>query len=73
MSTTQERKESDINVTKVQLQNLENKLVSKILTLKSYSMDEILSLNDQIKVYKINYNVHELSTEKKNDITERKS
>ena len=33
--------------------------------LKSYSMDEILSLNDQIKVYKINYNVHELSTEKK--------
>ena len=31
MSNTQEPKESDINVTKVQLQNLENKLFGKIL------------------------------------------
>ena len=49
MSTTQEPKESDINVTKVQLQNLENKLVCKILQFKSYFMDELLSLKDQIK------------------------
>ena len=57
MSTTQEPKESNINVTKVQLQNIENKLVGKILAPKSYFMDEILSLNDQIKAYKINDNV----------------
>ena len=56
MITTQEPKEYDINVTKVQLQNLENKLVSKILVFKSYFMDEILSLKDQIKDYKINDN-----------------
>ena len=43
-STTQDSKESDINVIKGQLQNLENKLVGKILALKSYFMDEILSL-----------------------------
>ena len=49
MSTTQEPKESDINVTKGQLQNLENKLVSKILAFKSYFMDEKLSVKDQIK------------------------
>ena len=68
MSTTQEPKESDINVTKVQLQNLENKLVGKILAFKSYFMDEILSLKDQIKDYKINDNVQELSTEKSEDL-----
>ena len=60
-STTQNPKESDINVIKRQLQNLENKLVGKILALKSYFMDEILSLKDQIKDYKINDNVQELS------------
>ena len=49
MSTTQEPKESDINVTKGQLQNLENKLVSKILAFKSYFMDKKLSVKDQIK------------------------
>ena len=53
MSTMQEPKESDINVTKVQFENLENKLVGKILALKSYFMDEILSLNDQIKLTKL--------------------
>ena len=68
MSATQEPKESDINVTKVQLQNLENKLVGKILVFKSYFMDEILSLKDQIKDYKINENVQELSTEKSEDL-----
>ena len=35
MSNTQEPKEPDINVTKGQLQNLENKLVGKILVFKS--------------------------------------
>ena len=68
ISTTQEAKESDINVTKVQLQNLENKLVGKILAFKSYFMDEILSLKDQIKDYKINDNVQELSIEKSKDL-----
>ena len=68
MSTTQEPKESDINVTKGQLQNLENKLVGKILAFKSYFMDEILSLKDQIKDYKINDNVQELSIEKSEDL-----
>ena len=48
-STTQDPKESDFNVIKWQLQNLENKLVGKILALKSYFMDEIISLKDQIK------------------------
>ena len=36
-STTQDRKESDINVIKGQFQNLEKKLVGKILTLKSWT------------------------------------
>ena len=67
-STTQEPKESDINVTKDQLQNVENKLVGKILAFKSYFMDEILSLKDQIKDYKINDNVQELSIEKSEDL-----
>ena len=67
-STTQEPKESDINVTKGQLQNLENKLVGKILAFKSYFMDEILSLKDQIKDYKINDNVQQLSIEKSEDL-----
>ena len=68
MSTTQEPKESDINVTKAQLQSLENKLGSKILAFKSYLIGEILSLKNQIKVYKINDNVQELSTEKLEDL-----
>ena len=68
MNTTQEPQESDINVAKVQLQNLENKLFGKILAFKSYFMDEILSLKDQIKSHKINYNVQELSTEKSEDL-----
>ena len=67
-STTQEPKESDINVTKDQLQNVENKLVGKILAFKSYFMDEILSLKDQIKDCKINDNVQELSIEKSEDL-----
>ena len=67
-STTQDPKESDINVIKGQLQNLENKLVGKILALKSYFIDEILSLKDQIKDYKINDNVQELSIEKSKDL-----
>ena len=61
MRTTQEPQESDINVTKVQLQSLENKLLGKILAFKS--LDEILSLKNQIKAYKINDNGQELSTE----------
>ena len=44
-STAQEPQESDFNVTKVQLQSLENKLFGKILAPKSYFMDEILNLN----------------------------
>ena len=68
ISTTQEPKKSDINVTKVQLQNLENKLVGKMLAFKSYFIDEILSLKGQIKDYKINDNVQELSTEKSEDL-----
>ena len=67
-STTEDPKESDINVINGQLQNLENKLVGKILALKSYFMDEILSLMDQIKDYKINGNVQELSIEKSKDL-----
>ena len=68
MSTTQEPQESDINVTKVQLQSLENKSFGKILAFKSYFMDKILSLKDQIKAYKINDNVLELSTKKSEDL-----
>ena len=56
--------ESGINVTKAQLQGLENKLFGKILTFKSYFMDEILSLKDEFKAYNINDNLQELSTEK---------
>ena len=67
-NTTQDPKESDINVIKGQLQNLENKLVGKILALISYFMDKILSLKDQIKHYKINDNVQELSNEKSEDL-----
>ena len=67
-STTQDPKESDIDVIKGQLQNLENKLVGKILALKSYFMDEILSLKEQIKDCKINDNVQELSIEKSKDL-----
>ena len=33
-----------------------------------YFMDEILSLKDQIKAYKINDNVQELSIEKSNNL-----
>ena len=68
MGTNQEPQESDINVTKVQLQNLENKLFGKILVFKFYFMAKILSLKDQIKAYKINENVQELSTEKSDDL-----
>ena len=64
MSTTPEPQESDINVTKVQLHSLENKLFGKILTIKSYFMDEILNLKDKMKAYKINDIVQVLSTEK---------
>ena len=67
-STTQDPKESDINVIKGQLQNLKNKLVGKILALKSYFMDELISLKDQIKDYKINDDVQELSIEKSEDL-----
>ena len=67
-STAQEPQESDFNVTKVQLQSLENKLFGKILAFKSYFIDEILSLKDQIKAYKINDNVQELSSEKSEDL-----
>ena len=63
MSTTQDTQESGINVTKVQLGSLENKLFGKILACKSYFMDEILSLKDEIKAYKNNDNLHELSTD----------
>ena len=62
MGTTKEPQESDINVTKMQFQSLENKLFGEILALKSYFMDEIVSLKDQIKAYIINDNVQELST-----------
>ena len=57
ISTTQDPQEVGINVTKAQLQSLENKSFGKILAFKSYFMDEILSLNDEIKAYKINDNV----------------
>ena len=62
MGTTKEPQESDINVTKMQFQSLENKLFGEILALKSYFMDERVSLKDQIKAYIINDNVQELST-----------
>ena len=68
MRTTQEPQESDINVTKVQLQSLENKLLGKILAFKTYFMDEILSLENEIKAYKINDNGQELSSEKSEDL-----
>ena len=68
ISTTQDPQEVGINVTKAQLQSLENKSFGKILAFKSYFMDEILSLNDEIKAYKINDNVQELSTEKSEEL-----
>ena len=68
ISTTQELQESEINVTKAQLQSLENKLFGKILAFKSYFMDEVPSLKDEIKAYKINENVQELPTEKSEDL-----
>ena len=55
-------------ISKNLLINLENKLVGKILAFKSYFMNEILSLKDQIKDYKINGNVQELSIEKSEDL-----
>ena len=48
MSNTQESQESDIIVTKVQLQSLENKWFGIILAFKLYFKDETLSLKDQI-------------------------
>ena len=51
ISTAQDPQESDINYTKGQLQSFENKLFGKILAFKSYFMDEILSLKDEIKAY----------------------
>ena len=57
-----------INVTKAQLQGVENKLFGKILAFKSYFMVEILSLYDEIKAYKINENVQELSTDKSEEL-----
>ena len=68
MSTPPEPQESDINVNKVLLQNLEIKLFGKTLAFKSYFMDEILSLKYQIKAYEINDNVQEFSTEKSEDL-----
>ena len=68
MSTPPEPQESDINVNKVLLQNLEINLFGKTLAFKSYFMDEILSLKYQIKAYEINDNVQELSTEKSEDL-----
>ena len=68
ISTTQEPQESDINVTKAQFESLENKLFGKILAFKSYFMDEILGLKDEIKAYIINDNV-QLSSLKKNQKT----
>ena len=68
ISTTQEPQECGINVTKARLQSLENKLFGKILVSKPYFMDEILSLKYEIKVYKINGNVQELSTGKTEEL-----
>ena len=63
MSTTKERQETDINVTNMQFQSLGNKLLfGEILALKSYFIDDIVSLKDQIKAYIINDNVQEFST-----------
>ena len=53
ISTTQEPQISAINVTKAQVQSLENKLFSKILGFNSYFMDKILSLRDEIKLTKL--------------------
>ena len=43
VSTTQELQESAINVAEAQLQSLENQLFGKILTFKSYFLDEVLT------------------------------
>ena len=61
-STAQEPQESDFNVTKVQLQSLENKLFGKILASKPYFIDEILSLKDQIKIRRLNFTERKLYT-----------
>ena len=68
ISTTQDPEESGINVTKEQLQGLENKLFGKVLVFQSYFVDEILCLRDEIKAYKINDNVQELSTDKSKEL-----
>ena len=63
MSTTKEQQETDINVMNMQFQSLGNKLLfGEILALKSYFIDDIVSLKDQIKAYIINDNVQEFST-----------
>ena len=68
VSTTQEPQESAINVTKTQLRSVESKLFGKILAFKSYFMEEILSLKDEIKPCKINDNLQELSTDKSEEL-----
>ena len=68
ISTTQDPQESDINVTKAQPQSLENKLFGKVLAFQSYFMDEILSIKDEIKAYKIIDNAQELSTDKSKEL-----
>ena len=68
ISTTQELQESGINATRVQLQSSEDKLFGKILAFKSYFINEILSLKDEIKAYKSNGNVKELSIEKSQEL-----
>ena len=75
ISTTQDPQESGISITKVQLESLENELFGKVLAFKSSFMDEILSLKDEIKAYKINDNMQELFTDKSEELillTERK-
>ena len=68
ISTTQDPQESGINVTKAQLQILQNTLFGKILAFKWCFIGEILSLKDEIKAYNINDNVQELSTEKSEEL-----
>ena len=60
ISTTQEPQEFATTITKVQLQNLGNKLFGKTLAFKPCFMGEILSLNDENKVNKINNNLQML-------------
>ena len=68
ISTTQDPRGSGINVTKAQHESLENKLFGKILAVKSYFMDKILSLKDETKADKINDTVQELSTDKSEEL-----